>query len=75
MKSGDRVRYKTRIYADPINNVSEDHVWKYVWLETGLLIEFNMIQRTCVILDDKTGKIVKKHCSDVQLLKVGHESR
>jgi len=29
----------------------------------------------CMILDNKTGTIVRKHCGDVQLVKVGNAGR
>ena len=68
MKAGDLVRY--RLYI--ITGVFEEDGDVF---GTGLLVEFNKVQRTCVILDDKSGELIKKHCSDVQLVKVGHESR
>ena len=68
MKEGDLVRYKLLEYK------FEPGESRAVF-GAGLLIEFNKVQRTCIILDDKTGKIVLKHCSDVQLVKVGHASR
>ena len=65
MKDGDLVRYK----------VMQDYVSK-IWLwEQGLLLEFDKVQRSCLILENKTGKIVKLHCSDVQLVKVGNAKR
>ena len=65
MKDGDLVRYK----------VMQDYTTS-IWLwEQGLLLKFDKVQRTCVILDNKTGNIVKKHCSDVQLVKVGNAKR
>ena len=60
MKAGDLVRWR---YGD------------LQYRERGLLVEFDKVQRTCVILDNKTGKLVKRHCSDVQLEKVGYASR
>lgn len=66
MKDGDIVRYKKKELYGP------NGVW--VW-EQGLLISFNKVQRTCTILENKTGKVILKHCSDVQLAVVGHESR
>ena len=68
MKEGDLVRYKVSEFKfDP-----GKHVENFL---TGLLVEFNKVQRTCIILDDLTGKLVVKHCSDVQLAKVGYASR
>ena len=65
MKTGDLVRYKVTI----------DHcssLWQWYY---GLLLEFDKVQRMCVILDHRTGKPVRKHCSDVQLSKVGYADR
>ena len=65
MKDGDLVRYK----------VMQDYV-KTIWIwEQGLLLKFDKVQRSCTILENKTGKIIKMHCSDVQLVKVGHAKR
>lgn len=61
MKAGDLVRYKVRIWQKEMS---------WLW-EQGLLLEFDQTQRTCQILDNKTGIIIKMHCSDVQLVKVG----
>ncbi len=65
MKAGDLVRYKVRVWGNDIS---------WVW-EQGLLLEFDKTQRTCQVLDNKTGEIVKLHCSDVQLVKVGNATR
>jgi len=66
MKSGDLVRYKQHAkfgdYPDK-------------WTEEGLLLEFDKVQRMCEILDNKTGKVIRMHCSDVQLVKTGHQKR
>lgn len=68
MKAGDLVRY-TEMMVKP--NPHPDNVfWKQ-----GLLIEFNKIQRLCIILNNDTGELIKRHCSDVQLVKVGYENR
>jgi hypothetical protein len=73
MKEGDMVRYKTlsdvrfKIGAYP----SQDELW----VEQGLLVQFDKIQRTCAILDNKTLKIIRKHCRDVQLIEVGYANR
>jgi len=65
LKEGDLVRYK----------VMQDFTLS-VWLwEEGLLLEFDKVQRSCLILDNKTGMPVKKHCRDVQLVKVGYGNR
>lgn len=68
MKTGDLVRYATTDVeiqvADYPRNVQR-------WHNEGLLISFDKVQRMCEILDNKSGKIVRKHCSDVQLVRVG----
>ena len=66
MKAGDLVRYKKQHW---------DGDYPESWSNQGLLLKFDKVQRTCEILDNESGKIVKKHCSDVQLVKVGHASR
>jgi|SaaInlStandDraft_2_1057019.scaffolds.fasta_scaffold94598_3 hypothetical protein len=73
MKVGDIVRYKT---SGPIHHRIGDYPGQdELWIEKGLLIGFDKIQRMCEILDNKTGEIIRKHCGDVQLVKVGHASR
>ena len=65
MQAGDLVRYKVRIW-------NKDMSW--LW-QQGLLLEFDQTQRICQILDNETGNIIKMHCSDVQLVKVGNGNR
>ena len=72
MKSGDLVRYATN---DLVHQVGDYPKTVQLWNNEGLLVSFDKTQRMCEILDNKTGKIVRRHCSDVQLVKVGHESR
>jgi len=69
MKEGDLVRYKLRSGFERLCE-EQNHT-----IRIGLLIEFNTIQRLCIILDNITGELHKRHCSDVQLVKVGHASR
>ena len=66
MKEGDLVRWKDKSFGVGVST--------FLW-EHGLLVEFDKVQRMCVILDNKTGKLVKKHCRDVQLEKVGYADR
>ena len=73
MKEGDIVRYKT--LGEFRHRVGDYPGQDELWIEKGLLISFDKIQRMGEILDNKTGEILKKHCSDVQLVKVGHASR
>ena len=73
MKEGDIVRYKT--FGDFKNRIGDYPSQDVLWVEQGLLISFDKVQRMCEILDNKTGKIIRKHCGDVQLVKVGHASR
>ena len=68
MKPGDLVRYVTSEFTHQINDYPKT---VFVWDNEGLLISFDKTQRMCEILDNKTGKILRKHCSDVQLVKVG----
>ena len=70
MKAGDLVRYTVAILPESFKKPPDSILWK-----EGLLLEFDKIQRLCVILDNSTGEIIKRHCSDVQLVKVGHASR
>ncbi len=70
MKAGDLIRYKGNLSDLAFKKPPDDFLWK-----EGLLLEFDQIQRLCVILDNSTGEIIKRHCSDVQLVKVGHASR
>ena len=73
MKEGDIVRYKT---LGPFGHRVGDFPGQdELWIEKGLLIEFDKTQRMCTILDNKTHKIIRKHCSDVQLVRQGHASR
>jgi len=73
MKEGDIVRYKT--LGEFSHNVGDYPGQDELWIEQGLLINFDKTQRVCEILDNKTGEIIKKHCGDVQLVKVGYASR
>ena len=68
MKTGDLVRYKISHLTLHLSMPSDSLMWG-----KGLLVEFDKTQRLCVILDNTSGKIVKRHCSDVQLVKVGYE--
>ena len=69
MKAGDLVRYLT------VHRMILDWKDQEEYCATGLLIEFDKVQRWCIILDDETGELIQKHCSDVQLVKVGHADR
>lgn len=73
MKEGDIVKYKT--LGDLRTQIGDYLCQDVLWVEQGLLISFDKVQRMCEILDNKTGKIIRKHCGDVQLVKVGHASR
>jgi hypothetical protein len=66
VKKGDLVRYKDRSFGVGVSTFLWDH---------GLLIEFDQVQRICIILDNKTGKLVKKSAADVQLERVGYAGR
>ena len=70
MKAGDLVRYTVAILPESFKKPPDSILW-----EQGLLIEFDKVQRLCIILNNSTGEIIKRHCSDVQLVKVGHASR
>lgn len=70
MKAGDLVRYTVMILPEDFKKSPDNVFWKQ-----GLLIEFNKIQRLCIILNNDNGELIKRHCSDVQLVKVGHENR
>ena len=72
MNVGDLVRYKI---LGPLKHQIGDFPMQEEYWELGLLIEFDKTQRVCIILDNKKGKMCKKHCSDVQLAKVGHATR
>ena len=73
MKEGDIVRYKS--WGELRHRVGDYPKQDEIWTNQGLLISFDQTQRMCEILDNNTGKIVRKHCSDVQLVKVGHGNR
>lgn len=68
MKAGDLVRYATNELMHQVGDYPKS---VQLWTSEGLLISFDKTQRMCEILDNKTGEIVRKHCSDVQLVKVG----
>ena len=70
MKAGDLVRYTVMILPQAFKKPPDSMLW-----EQGLLIEFDKTQRLCVILNNDTGELIKRHCSDVQLVKVGHSER
>ena len=69
MKAGDLVRYATNELMHQVGDYPKS---VQLWTSEGLLISFDKTQRMCEILDNKTGKIVRKHCSDVQLVRVGN---
>lgn len=68
MKTGDLVRYATTDVEIQVGDYPRN---VQRWHNEGLLISFDKVQRMCEILDNKSGKIVRKHCGDVQLVRVG----
>lgn len=68
MKAGDLVRYATNDIEIQIGDYPRNVLR---WNNEGLLVSFDKIQRVCEILDNRTGRIIRKHCSEVQLVKVG----
>lgn len=68
MERGDLVRYATTDIEIQIGDYPRN---VQRWHNEGLLVSFDKVQRMCEILDNKTGKIVRKHCSDVQLVRIG----
>jgi len=70
VKAGDLVRYTVAILPQSFKKPPDSILW-----EQGLLIEFDKTQRVCVILNNSTGELIKRHCSDVQLVKVGYANR
>ena len=72
MKVGDLVRYATTDIETQIGDYPRN---VERWNNEGLLVSFDKTQRMCEILDNRSGKVVRRHCSRVQLVKVGNESR
>tara|TARA_X000000950_G_scaffold282160_1_gene380459 strand:+ start:276 stop:488 length:213 start_codon:yes stop_codon:yes gene_type:complete len=68
MERGDLVRYATTDIEIQIGDYPRN---VQRWHNEGLLVSFDKVQRMCEILDNKTGKIVRKHCSDVQVVRIG----
>ena len=68
MKAGDLVRYATTDIELQIGGYPRN---VRRWHNEGLLVSFDKTQRMCEILDNTSGRIIRKHCSDVQLVKVG----
>ena len=72
MKAGDLVRYATTDIEIQIGDYPKN---VERWNNEGLLITFDKTQRMCEILDSSSGLVVRRHCSRVQLVKVGNENR
>ena len=72
MKEGDLVRYATTDIEIQIGDYPRN---VERWHNEGLLISFDKTQRMCEILDNRSGRVVRRHCSRVQLVKVANENR
>ena len=70
MKAGDLVRYATSEIEIQIGDYPKTI---QRWNNEGLLVNFDLKKdNICEILDNKTGRIVKRHVSSVKL---AHEPR
>ena len=67
MKAGDLVIYQT--LTDIIHTVGSYPKQHQIWVERGILVEIKNVGITqkCVILDDKTGKLIEKYRPQVIL--------
>ena len=66
MKVGDLVRYATSEIQIQIGDYPKT---VQLWNNEGLLVAFDMKKdNICEILDNKTGKLIKRHVSSVKLI-------
>lgn len=76
MKVGDLVRYATSEIEIQIGDYPKTVQF---WNNEGLLVTFDLKKdNICEILDNKTGRVIKRHVSSVKLINTprsSHENR
>ena len=73
MKVGDLVRYGTSEIEIQIGDYPKTI---QRWNNEGLLVTFNLKKdNICEILDNKTGRVIKRHVSSVKLVNIPRSSR
>ena len=72
MKVGDLVRYATSEIQIQIGDYPKT---VQLWRDEGLLVSFDLNKdNICEILDNKTGRVIKRHVSSVKLINTPRSS-